>query len=491
MKTRIRARYIIGYDSAAGDHVVYTDAELVYSGDAVVHVGYGYPEPVDRELSFPNSIVSPGFIDLNATADLEASDLFLDTKGDDDLALGTNWSEAYFTTGRHDLSDPDEEMRKYHYALAKLVACGTTTILPVTGLLFRKWAEGREEFERLAEVASRLGVRTWLGPSYRDGVNVTTNAGVKETRWAEDEGRRGLADNVAFIQGLGSDPLISGALVPSTIETCSAELLAATREWAERLAVPVRLHATQSWWEFRAIRDRFGKTPLGHLHSLGLLGKQLLLPHAIYVNGYSGADCGDGDDLDRLAASGATVLHCPNVIARGGAIMESFGRYRSRGIRVAVATDCNPPDMLENMYLALLMGRTVDRDAAAVTTRDVFRAATLAGADALGRDDLGRLAVGCRADITVVDLGAFRNNTVDDPIRAMVLSARRHDVTDVIIHGRDVVRDRRIAGIDEGEMRDWAEGYFHKLKMSYSERDYRNRPPETFFPPVFPVRHPS
>ncbi|MCC8166233.1 MAG: amidohydrolase family protein [Planctomycetes bacterium] len=489
MKTRIRARYIIGYDAAAGDHVVYTDAELVYSDDTVVHVGYDYPGPVDRELSFPRSIVSPGFIDLNATADLEASDLFLDTKGDSDLALGTNWSEAYFTTGRHDLSDPDEEMRKYHYALCKLVSCGTTTILPVTGLLFRKWAEGRDEFEQLAAVASRLGVRTWLGPSYRDGVNVTTNAGVKETWWQADEGRRGLVENVAFIQGLGSDPLIRGVLVPSTIETCSADLLAATREWAERLAVPVRLHATQSWWEFQAIRERFGKTPIGHLHSLGLLNRQLLLPHAIYVNGYSGADCGAGDDLDVLAASGATVLHCPNVIARGGTVMESFGRYRSRGIRVAIATDCNPPDMLENMYLALLMGRTADRDAAAVTTRDVFRAATLVGADALGRDDLGRLCPGARADITVVDLGAFRINAVDDPLRAMVLSARRSDVTDVIINGRDVVRDGIIPGVEYDELRDWAEGYFRRLKMSYSERDYRQRPPETFFSAVFPVRH--
>lgn len=488
MKTRIRSRYIVGYDGKARDHVLYRDAELVYEGDAVTFVGYGHEGPVDRELDFGNSIVTPGFIDLNATADLEASDLFLDSKGDADVALGCNWSERYFRDNRHELSDPDEEDRKYLYALCRLVSCGTTTALPVTGLLHRKWAEGRAEFERLAAIASKLGIRTYLGPSYRDGVNVTTDAGVKETRWVPEEGKRGLAENVDFIRGLGKDPLIKGVLIPSTIETCGEALLRETAAWAEKLNVPVRLHATQSYWEFQAIRQRFGKTPIRYMHALGLLNHRLLLPHAIYLNGYSGADCGAGDDLDLLAASGATVLHCPNVIARNGMAMESFRRFRERGIRVALATDCNPADMILNMNIALLMGRIVDRDACAVTAADVFRAATLAGADALGRDDLGRLCPGSRADIAVVGLDGFHINAVDDPIRAMVLSAGGRDVTDVIVNGRDVLRNRRLPGVDCGGLRDWAEGYFGKLKLSYCERDYLRRPPESFFAPVFPVR---
>lgn len=487
MKTRIRSRYIVGYDNDKRDHVVHLDAGLVYEGDEVVFVGSGYGGAVDRELDFGNSLVMPGFVDLNAAVDFEDSDLFLDARGDGSHALGRQWSEAYYRNGPRDLSDPEEEGRKYLYGLCRLALCGTTTILPVTGLLHRAWAESRAEFERLAAIVSRLGLRAYLGPSFRDGVNIVTAGGERETRWDEEAGMRGLADNVGFIGSLGSDPLIRGALVPSTIETCSEMLLRDTAAWAERLDVPVRLHATQSAWEFAEIGKRFGKTPIRHLADLGLLDRRLLLPHALYFTGHPGP-CGEGDDIDLLAASGATVLHCPQVISRHGGALESFRRFLDRGIRVAVATDCCPPDMILNMRTALLAARVVDRDGLAATAADVFRAATLAGADALGRPDLGRLAPGTKADMAVVDLGGFHVNAVDDPIRALVLSAGGRDVTDVFVGGRDVVRNRAIAGIDFGELRRWGDGYFQKLKRSYRERDYLGRPTETFFEPAFPMR---
>lgn len=486
MVTRIRSRFIVGYDAATADHVLHRDAELVFDGDAVVFVGHGYEGPVEREFDFGNSLVSPGFIDLNATGDLEASDLFLDGRGSPDFAAARNWSARYLENGSRDLSDPEEEQVKYRYALSKLMACGTTTVAPVTGLLHRRWAEGRAEYEGLAATASALGLRIYLGPSYRDGVNVAGADGVLETRWNDEAGKKGLAENVAFIRGLGGDPLVRGLLVPSTIDTCSEELLRRTSEWAGELDVPVRLHATQSYWEFLKIRERYGRTPVGHLRATGLLGRRFLLPHAIYLNGYSGADCGEGDDLAVLAASGATVLHCPNVIARSGTVMESFRRFVDAGINVSLATDCNPPDLILNMYIAMIAGRIADRNANSVSTAAVFRAATLAGADAIGRPDLGRLAAGAKADIAVIGLDGFYLNPVDDPIRALVLSGRGADVTDVFVNGRHVLAGGRIPDVDYGEMRRWAEGYFRRLKHSYCERDYRRRPPEELFRPVFP-----
>ncbi len=485
MRTRITARYIVGYDPALGDHRLWRDAELVYEGDSVVFVGRGYSGLVDRELACGNSLVSPGFIDLNAAADLETSDLSLDAAAEADptLSLGLAWSEAYYRAGPRELSDPEEESRKYHYMLAKLLASGTTTILPVTGLLARRWAEGREEFEGLAGMASDLGIRTYLGPSFRDGVNVVAANGVKQTCWNAEAGRRGLAEAVAFVKGLGRDPLIRGALIPSTIETCSRDLLRATREAAAELEVPVRLHATQSRWEYDEIRRRCGRSPVEELVGLGLLNRRFLLPHALYLDRADGE--GAEDDLDRLAASGATVLHCPEVVLRHGGCLDSFRKFRRRGIRLALASDCLPPDMILNMRMALLAGRLTERDAGAVTTADVFRAATTAGADALGRPDLGRLSPGAKADITVISLENFHLNPVDDPVRTVVLSSGARDVTDVIVNGRDVLRAGRIPGFDQNEMREWAEGYFRKLKCSYGGRDYLGRRPETLFPPVF------
>ena len=69
MITRIKAAFIIGY--ADGDHRILPDAELVHENDTILFVGRDYSGPVDQEVDAGLSIVSPGFIDLNALADID------------------------------------------------------------------------------------------------------------------------------------------------------------------------------------------------------------------------------------------------------------------------------------------------------------------------------------------------------------------------------------------------------------------------------------
>ena len=69
MRTGIRARFVVGHDGR--DHVVYERGELVYENDRVLFVGHGYPEPVDRAVEYGDAVVSPGFVDLDALADID------------------------------------------------------------------------------------------------------------------------------------------------------------------------------------------------------------------------------------------------------------------------------------------------------------------------------------------------------------------------------------------------------------------------------------
>lgn len=94
---------MIGYDGA--DHVVYRDGEVVYADDRVELVGHGYPGPVDRVVQAGDAIVSPGFVHLNALAEIDHG--ILDTWPGPDLMLGHQWSEDYFTNRRHELFSPD------------------------------------------------------------------------------------------------------------------------------------------------------------------------------------------------------------------------------------------------------------------------------------------------------------------------------------------------------------------------------------------------
>lgn len=186
-------------------------------------------------------------------------------------------------------------------------------------------------------------------------------------------------------------------------------------------------------------------TPLEWLKSIGFLGKRALLPHGIYITGHSQV-ARAGDDVGILAQSGATLIHCPLVGSRYGGAMESFARLKRAGIRIGLGTDTFPPDMVENMRLGISLCRAVDQSVTAVSAADFYDAATVHAADAIGRPDLGRLAVGAKADMTLFDLSDFAIGQVIDPIQTMMLSGTGRDFKTAIINGRVVMRDRQLPG---------------------------------------------
>ena len=104
---------------------------------------------------------------------------------------------------------------------------------------------------------------------------------------------------------------------------------------------------------------------------------------------------------------------------------------------------------------------------------DMFHAATIGGATFLGREDLGRLAPGAKADIIAVDLSGFHIGPIDDPFQTMCIGATGRDVVLSIINGRIVMKDRQLPGIDLDELKSKAQHYYTKLKASYIERDYQ------------------
>lgn len=91
-------------------------------------------------------------------------------------------------------------------------------------------------------------------------------------------------------------------------------------------------------------------------------------------------------------------------------------------------------------------------------------AITLGGAKMLGRDDLGRLCKGAKADMIVVNLDSFHMGALDDPIRTMFLCGSGCDVTMSIIDGKTVMKDREIAGVDLQELKAKAQEYYDRMK---------------------------
>jgi cytosine/adenosine deaminase-related metal-dependent hydrolase len=133
------------------------------------------------------------------------------------------------------------------------------------------------------------------------------------------------------------------------------------------------------------------------------------------------------------------------------------------------------------------LAKYIDNRKDAGSAADYFRAATLGGAQALQRPDLGRLAPGAKADLIIVDLSDLRTGPIDDPIRTMLMNGSGANVRTVIINGRTVMQDGKIPGIDFAQMKAQGQAYFAKLKAAYPERDHQGRSVDLLFPPSFQV----
>ena len=189
-----------------------------------------------------------------------------------------------------------------------------------------------------------------------------------------------------------------------------------------------------------------------------------------------------------LPTAAPRVAHCPVVFARSGVALHSFSHYVRSGIPVSLGTDTSPHDMVMEMRAAALLSKLADGDATSGLAREVLDAATLGGARALLRDDIGRLVPGAKADIVLVDLQRTHIGPVaaDDPIKALVYCAQGSDVDTVIVDGATLVERGRLPGIDLEQVRSGAERFNRKLYARTAETTYRGQPLTDFYEPAFP-----
>jgi cytosine/adenosine deaminase-related metal-dependent hydrolase len=130
----------------------------------------------------------------------------------------------------------------------------------------------------------------------------------------------------------------------------------------------------------------------------------------------------------------------------------------------------------------------MDGDAACPRSEDLFDAATIGGADALGRSDLGRLMPGAQADIVVFDFNHDRMGPTIDPIQTLMISGSGRDVRHVVVAGRMVVVDGAIPGFDMQAASQRAQAQFDGLMARYPERTLGHPPVGEIFASSYPVR---
>ena len=143
------------------------------------------------------------------------------------------------------------------------------------------------------------------------------------------------------------------------------------------------------------------------------------------------------------------MAHCPGPCSSAAESPSSpVGGYLRRGLNIGIGTDTFPHNMLEEMRAVGIGSRMVSQDVWDLRLSQIFDCATLGGARALGRDDIGRIAVGAKADIVMVDLNHPMMRPVRDPLRSLVYAAAERAVKTVYVDGAKVVEGGRVLTLD-------------------------------------------
>jgi len=454
MRTLIQGGWVVGHDHRG--HVLIPDGVVVLEGETILHVGRRFDGPVDETIDARGMLVSPGFVDTHVHFGHRALHrLFSDTGRPEfygqpflevqiarqgrAVASGEAIDRASGMT-RAERLDLEAE-----YTVAELLRNGITTFVEFGGRL---------EVQRalMAQVA-RLGIRGYLAGSVESGNWAFDADGSLYFDWDIPRGLRELDEAIAFIEEIDGahEGRVRGILVPNKVETCSPEVLDRAIQVAKADGLPLAIHAGYNVHEFYYVVNRHRLTPIRFLESKGYLdlGPKLNLGHCNFIGenavlGFSGSR-----DLKAIGDHHCSVSHCPVNLVRRARFLDSWPRYQEAGVNMTLGTDTYPRDMFAQMRAASYLGKLMSRDLFAATAAEVFTAATVGGAESLGRRDLGRLAAGAKADILLIDLqGAFRKVPLRDPIKFVVECGVGDDVDTAIVNGAVRLSKGAIHGLD-------------------------------------------
>lgn len=243
---------------------------------------------------------------------------------------------------------------------------------------------------------------------------------------------------------------IGWALGPSAPERCTPALIERTRELAERYDLQIFTHFYESKGmalQARIACPEHGGSLVRELKAQGLTGPRLNLAHSVWLT---------EDEIEILAETGTRVVLNPlsNLKLKSG--VPPVRRLQQAGVRFGLGCDnCSCSDaqnMFEAMKFAAMVTAIADHEPGPPQSDRLFHAATAGGAGCVGRDDLGAIAIGNRADLVLIDLADPSFVPLNSAVRQLVYTEAGRGVRTVIVEGRVVLEDGRAVLVDESEL---------------------------------------
>ncbi len=410
-----------------------------------------------------------GFIEqVGPTADLpDAADEVLDLRGHVVLPGLINTHHHFYQTltravpGAQDVGlfdwlrtlypiwaglTPDDVRVATELALAEMALSGCTTSSDHQ-YLFPNGSRLDDQIEGAASVGLRFhAARGSMSLGESDG-------GLPPDSVVEDEDAI-LADTQRVIEAF-NDPK-PGAMTRVVVAPCSpfsvtSDLMRESAALARDYGVHLHTHVAETLDEEQFCIDTFGRRPVELMEDLGWVGNDVWYAHGIFIN---------DEEIRRLSDSGTGVAHCPSSNMRLASGIAPVRGYLAAGVRLGLGLDGSASNDASHMIAEARQAMLLARLAAApsieggrlLTGREALRIATRGSAAVLGRSDIGSLEPGKGADFIAISLDQVGySGALHDPVAAVVFAAPTH-VDHNYVHGKAVVQDGELVGVDLPEL---------------------------------------
>jgi 8-oxoguanine deaminase len=410
----------------------YQDGWVLVRDGLVDAVGDGAAPAADSVVDLGGAVVTPGLVNTHhhlyqtlTRARAQEATLFEWLR-----ELYPVWAEI----------DAESEYAAARCGLAELALSGCTTVFD-HHYVFPRGRSGLWEAE--VQAAGELGVRIVAS---RGSMDLGESDGGLPPDSLVESIDEILADTERLAGLQDADGMVQLAVAPCSPFSVTKELMRESAALARRLGLHLHTHLAETVEETAYCQQLFGCTPVQYLEELGWVAGDVWCAHCVHLS---------DDDVAAFAKAGVGVAHCPTSNLRLGAGIAPVRELVDAGAPVGLGVDGSASNERSDLFFEVKQALLVARGRGgprAMTVRDALRLGTRGGASVLGREDIGQLAPGKRADIAVwrtdgLELGGAES----DPVAGLVLSAP-HRVDRLYVAGEEVVRDGHLVRADEAEI---------------------------------------
>jgi len=450
MKNSILLKNCLAVATVNNSDEVICDADILIDGNQISAVGKNISANADEVINCENKVALPGFVNTHhhlyqmLTRNLSAGQ----------NAKLFDWLVYHYEIWRG--ITPEAIQISATCALAELLLTGCTTAADHL-YLFPENAGG-ELIDAEIFAAKELGIR--FHPTRGSMSRGKSNGGLPPDDVVQTEDEI-LKDSIRVIDKFHDSKKFSMckvSLAPCSPFSVTTELMRDTAKLAREKKVQLHTHLCETIDEENFCLKLYNKRPLEYMESVNWLGDDVWFAHGIYFN---------DDEIKILGETKTGIAHCPSSNLRLGSGIAPVRKLLNAGAPVGLAVDGSASNDSSNMLQELQRCMLVHRIKSGVDSmpaKDVLRIATRGGADVLGRNDIGSIEPGKAADIALFDLNSLAYaGAMSDPVAALLFCGYDHRAWLTMVNGKIVVRDKKLIGIDELELKRKADIIARKL----------------------------